>query len=415
LIPTARAAALLGAAALVALFLPVPVAGLAMVAVLAATIADAFAGRGAPRVVRRAPHILARGVAGALSITVARRGSNTHVRQAALPDVTIDPNEGDDGIEAVVIARRRGRHVLPPPAVRVRGPLGLGSWVHSAVGEATELLVFPDYVAAQKIALAVRQGRFRDPGRLTRGPLGLGTEFESIRDYVPDDDVRQVNWLATARLGKPMSNQFRIERDRDVVCLVDTGRLMSAPLGDRTRLDATLDAATAVSLVADVVGDRCGVLAFDAGIRRQLTPRRRGGQAVVRAIFDLEPTGQDSDYELAFRNITDAKRTFVLLLTDLLEPSAARPLIESIPIIARRHQVVVAGTIDPDIDEILHRVPAAPIDVFATSVALDVVRAREEAVREIRSVGAEVIEAPPGALAAACVAAYVNAKALARV
>src|SRR4029079_2320303 len=94
------------------------------------------------------------------------------------------------------------------------------------------------------------------------GPLGLGTEFESIRDYVPDDDFRQVNWRATARLGRPMSNQYRIERDRDVVCVVDCGRLMAAPFADRTRLDAALDAAVAVAAVADVVGHPCGTNAF---------------------------------------------------------------------------------------------------------------------------------------------------------
>src|SRR5437764_1031252 len=80
------------------------------------------------------------------------------------------------------------------------------------------------------LALAVRQGRFRDAGQRSRGPLGLGLEFESVRDYLPDDDIRQVNWRATARLGRPMSNQHRVEQDRDVLCVVDAGRLMGAPL-----------------------------------------------------------------------------------------------------------------------------------------------------------------------------------------
>ena len=151
------------------------------------------------------------------------------------------------------------------------------------------MLVYPDLPAARRLALSVRQGRFRDQGRLTRGPLGLGTDFESIRDYSPDDDARQINWRATDRLGRPMSNQFRVEQDREVMLLIDAGRLMGAPLEDRTRLDAAVDAAVTVALVADVVGDRCGVVAFDDGIRRRLPPRRAGGDAVVRALFDLEP------------------------------------------------------------------------------------------------------------------------------
>jgi uncharacterized protein (DUF58 family) len=126
----------------------------------------------------------------------------------------------------------------------------------------------------------VRQGRFREPGPADARAARLGTDFESIRDYSPDDDVRQINWRATDRLGRPMSNQFRVEQDREVMLLIDAGRLMSAPLEDRTRLDAAVDAAVTVALVADVVGDRCGVVAFDDGIRRRCP---RGAPAATRS------------------------------------------------------------------------------------------------------------------------------------
>ena len=134
-------------------------------------------------------------------------------------------------------SRRRAparAHRLPPVAARRRGPLGLGTCTFDADG-GTDLLVYPDVFAAQRLVIALRRGRFRDPGLRTRGPLGLGTEFESVRDYLPDDDVRQINWQATERVGRPMSNQYRIEQDRDVVCLLDAGRLMAAPLGARRR------------------------------------------------------------------------------------------------------------------------------------------------------------------------------------
>ena len=125
--------------------------------------------------------------------------------------------------------RRRGRHVLGPVALRSEGPLGLGRWRHEGGGE-QEVTVYPDVPAARRLALAVQQGRFRAAGRLTRGPLGLGTEFESIRDYEPDDDIRQVNWRATERMQRPMSNQYRVEQDREVMLLIDAGRLMASPL-----------------------------------------------------------------------------------------------------------------------------------------------------------------------------------------
>jgi uncharacterized protein (DUF58 family) len=249
---------------------------------------------------------------------------------------------------------------------------------------------------------------------LTRGPLGLGTDFESIRDYLPDDDIRQVNWRATARLARPMSNQYRVEQDRDVVCLLDMGRLMAAPLGDRTRLDATVDAATAVALVADEVGDRAGVVAFDDRVRRRLPPARGGGDAVVRAVFDIEPTMVDSDYELAFRAVGSGKRAFVLVLTDLLEEAAAQPLVDAMPVLARRHAVVVAGVTDPDLDLLVHTRPRAPAEVYAAAVALDVLDARARVAAQLRRQGADVLEASPDLLPNACVGAYLRAKARAR-
>jgi uncharacterized protein (DUF58 family) len=295
----------------------------------------------------------------------------------------------------------------------VRGPLGLAAWYRRG-GKPDEVLVYPDLPAAWRLVLAVRQGRFRDPGRLTRGPLGLGTDFESIRDYLPDDDIRQVNWRATARMGRPMSNQYRVEQDRDVVCMLDVGRLMAAPLGDRTRLDATVDAATAVALVADEVGDRAGVIAFDDRVRRRLPPARGGGDAVVRAIFDVEPTMVDSDYELAFRAVGSGKRAFVLVLTDLLEEAAAQPLLDAMPVLARRHAVVVAGVTDPDLEQMVHTPPRAPADVYAAAVALDVLDARARVAAQLRRAGADVVEARPDLLPSACVGAYLRAKARAR-
>ena len=330
--PTPRLATLIAAAAFGFLFLPPALPALLILALLAAGAGDALAVRGAPRLERSVPPILARGVPVELLVDVEAGGASTRVRQPVPPDLDLDPREADGRLRATLVARRRGRHPVPPPAVWVGGRFGLGR-VHHYSGVATDVLVYPDMPAAHRLVTAVRQGRFRDPGVLTRGPLGLGTDFESIRDYLPDDDIRQVNWRASARTGRPMSNQYRVEQDRSVICCIDTGRLMAAPVSAHpgsgvplTRLDAALDAAVAVVLVADEIGDQAGVVAFDGAVRRRLAPRRRGGQAVVSAIFDLEPTSADSDYELAFRQVGAGKRSLVIVFTDLLEEGAARSL-----------------------------------------------------------------------------------------
>jgi uncharacterized protein (DUF58 family) len=381
-------------------------------------VVDALAVRRPPEVARRVPTVLARGVPAPLTVTAARPGARRLlVRQPATPDVRVEPSEADGQLDAMLVPRRRGRHRLPAVATRAVGPLGLGRWDHGAAGEA-EVAVYPDVPAARRLALAVRQGRFGEQGRLRRGPLGLGTEFESVRDYSPDDDIRQVNWRVTARLERPMSNTYRVDQDRDVVVVVDAGRLMAAPLAGTpplTRLDAALDAATAVALVADEMGDRCGSVAFDAEVRRRLPPRRRGGRAVVETLFDLEPAPVDSDYELAFRTVGRAKRSLVVVLTDLVEEAAARPLVDAVPVLARRHAVVVASVADPDLVDLVRTPPATPLDAYAASVAVEVLDARARVVHQLRRAGAEVVEAPPGQLAAACVAAYLELKRRARV
>lgn len=407
--PAPRAVVILAALALSALLIPIGVVALLAVALVGAVVVDARAARRAPTVTRRAPEVLSRGVPAPLQVTAAApAGGSVVVRQGAPASVEITPRQGPS-IDATVIARRRGRHTLPPVATRATGPLGLARWDHKASEPAT-LRVFPDLHTARRLALAVARGRFRDQGATARGPLGLGTEFELIRDYEPDDDIRQVNWRATARLGRPMSNQYRLEQDRDLILLIDAGRLSTAPLADATILDAELDAAVALAFVADELGDRTGTVAFDDDVRVVLSPQRKGGQAVVRALYDLEANPVDSDFELAFRRAEGSKRALVVVLCDLLEEAATRPLVRAVPVLTRRHAVVVASPSDPALEAIAHSVPTDRLGEARATVANDVLAARARAAAQVRAAGARVIEAPPEKLPATLVAQYLRAK-----
>lgn len=413
--PTARAAYALLAVAFVALLVPAIVT-LVLVAVLVfAIVVDILLARPRLRVRRTLPRILARGVPASVVVTTdASVAERVEVRQAQPPDVAVDPPSSVGGLRASVLARRRGETTFPPITARRTGPLGLGRCTFDGEGTAT-VRVYPDVYAAHRMVVALRRGRFRDPGLRTRGPLGLGTDFESIRDYQPDDDVRQINWTASARVGRPMSNVYRIEQDRDVVCLLDAGRLMSAPLGNgATRLDACVDAVTMVALVADELGDRCGVTVFDGELRRRLAPRRNGGHAIVETIIDVEPREIDSDHDLVFRSVGGAKRALVLVFTDLLDEAAAQSLVDAMPVLVRRHAVIVASVRDPDLDATVQAAPEAVRDVYASAVAVDVLEARRQVIARLRHAGAEVVEAKPELLGEACVRAYLQLKARAR-
>jgi uncharacterized protein (DUF58 family) len=414
---TPRTAALMAVGALSALVLPGLAAVLLVTAVAAAAVADAWLVREVPVLRTNFPPLLSRGVPAPFQVEPVDRRHHLILRQPSIADLEIDPPQARGSLAGTLVARRRGRHRLPAPATRAVGPLGLGAWYHRS-GPETEIVVYPDLTAARRLALEVRQGRFRGEGRRSRGPLGLGTDLESIRDYLPDDDIRQVNWRATARLGRPMSNTYRVEQDREVVCLLDCGRLMAAPLpaggAILTRLDAAVDVVAAMAAVADEIGDRVGVVAFDDRLRRKVSPRRQGSGAVLEAVFDLEPSDRDSDYELAFRLVAHQKRSLVLILTDLLDEAAAQPLLAAMPVLARHHAVTVASAADPAVAAAMSLPEETVAAVLRQAVAVEMVEARERVATRLEAVGARVVEAAPRALAAACVGAYLTAKSRAR-
>jgi uncharacterized protein (DUF58 family) len=412
--PTVRAAALLAVIACSALILPAAAVIVAGLILAAAAAADAWTVREAPAVERTLARVLSRGAPSPLSVR-ARTFDNRRVllRQPATPDLGVEVQASRNELQGWVTARRRGRHELPAIASASLGPLGLAR-VHHRSGPVESVRVYPDLVAARALLLRLRAGAAGHPEGAARGPLGLGTDFESVRDYSPSDDIRQLNWRATARLGRPMSNQYRVERDRDVVCMLDSGRLMSAPIGSRTMLDASLDAMAVVALAADELGDRCGAIAFDASVLRSLAPRHLGGHQVVEALFELEATALDSDFEVAFTRVGRSRRAFVLVLTDLIDEAAARSLIAGMPMLARRHAVVVASAIDPALVHLTTTPPTSAAQVAGAVVALDVLEARARAALQLRRAGAEVLEAPAEELAARCLRAYLRAKSRAR-
>lgn len=395
-------------------FVPTPLVVLAALVLVGAVVGDALAVRRPPDVERSVPATLSRGVGAPLVVRVTEpRPGRVVVRQPVPLALTVEPDRHVAELDALLVGHRRGRHALPALAVRSIGPLGLGRWDHRA-GEPIELLVYPDLPAARAVVSAVRYGLARDLAQLTRGALGLGTELERVRDYLPDDDLRQVNWRATARLGRPMSNEYRLDEDRDVICLVDAGRLMAAPTGDRTRLDVAIDAATAVAMVADDVGDRVGTVAFADRVVRRVSPRRRGGRAVVDALFDLHAAPVDSDHLVAYHAVEGGKRACVVILTDVVDVAAARSMVEAMPVLARRHAVLVASVVDDDLQRLLRTPPTTAVDVHAAAAAADVLEARADAVRSLRDAGAVVVEAPAALLGRACVSAYLTMKTRAR-
>ena len=338
-----------------------------------------------------------------------RRGA---VRQAAPPGVDVEPRAGGTALDGRDHrARRRGRHMLPPVAARATGPLGLARWDH-APGEPAEIRVFPDLHTARRLALAVARGRFRDQGATARGPLGLGTEFELIRDYLPDDDIRQVNWRADRAPG-PADEQpvparagprpDPADRRRPAVGRADRERgALRARHRARRRVARSRSSPTSSATAA-------APSRSTARSGSRSPPRRAGGgggrAGAVRPRAAAGATATTSSRSAARER---RKRALVVVLCDLIEEAAARPLAEAVPVLSRRHAVLVAAPDGP-------RAGGAG----ATRRRRPRARSRRD-VLEARAQARPRASAPPARASsrrrptgspAACVAAYLRAKA----
>jgi uncharacterized protein (DUF58 family) len=390
-------------------------AAVGMLVLAAAFLADAVAlSRVEAGAGREMPRTVALEVPASYSLVASAPGGRLQrVRQGTPPEVELEADAARGGeLRTMLRGRFRGEHPVPAATGRISGPLGLASRNVDLAGPSA-VRVVPDLPKARRLARARRRAGGLEEG-LARRALGVGTEFETIRDYSPDDDIKQVNWIASARVGRTMTNQYRVDENRDVICLLDAGRLMASPIGELTRLDVALDALATLAVEAESGGDRVGVLAFSSDVLIELRPRRQAAAAVLDALHAVQPSEVESDYERAFAAVSRHKRALIVIFTDLVDETAARSLLEATSVLARRHAVMVATCADPDLAEALARRPATTRDVLRATVAVEMVGAAARVVAQLRALGVTVVEAAPERLGPAAVRAYLVLKSRAR-
>src|SRR5699024_2595577 len=174
---------------------------------------------------------------------------------------------------------------------------------------------------------------------------------------------------------------------------------LAAPIGDRTRLDLAVDAVAAVAAVAEAVGDRIGAIVFDDEVRRVIAPRRAAAASLMKNLDDLEATMVDSDPLAAFTRVTAAKRSLVIVFTDILDRAASAPLLNALPVLTRRHAVVIAGVIDADLVEVATTPPMTSHELQRLDIATDLLTERDGVRARLAHAGALVVDADAADLA----------------
>jgi uncharacterized protein (DUF58 family) len=256
-----------------------------------------------------------------------------------------------------LVPTRRGDRLSPGVAVRSLGPLGVAGR-QRAIDVPGRLRVLPPFRSRRHLPSRLAMLREID-GRAAVRTRGQGTEFDSLREYVVGDDVRSIDWRATARRSSVVVRTWRPERDRRVVLVLDASRTSAARVGDEPRLDAGMEAALLLGALATRAGDRVDLLVHDRRILGGVEGASRSDllRRMVDVLAPVEPALVEADWPTVAAEVRSrtSRRALVVLLTTVDAATADTGLIAAASALARRHLVVVASVTDPSITEMAAR------------------------------------------------------------
>ncbi|MFZ3296343.1 DUF58 domain-containing protein [Mycobacterium sp.] len=361
-----------------------------------------------------------------------RRRFRGQVRDAWAPSTRAEPPNHSVDIVAGQVQRvdtclrpvRRGDQRSAAVTARSIGPLGMAGRQQTRPVPG-QVRVLPPFLSRKH--LPSRLARLREiDGLLPTLTRGQGTEFDSLREYVDGDDVRSIDWRATARRADVVVRTWRPERDRRVVIVLDTGRTAAGrvgvdPMADDPagwpRLDWSMDAALLLAALASRAGDHVDFLAHDRIARAGVfgASRTESLARLVEAMAPLKPALIESDSTAMVSAIArrTRRRALVVLMTDLNSSALDEGLLPLLPQLAAKHPVIIAAVADPRVDQLAAgRADAA--EVYDAAAAERSRNDRAAIASRLRHSGVEVIDAPPTELAPALADRYLAMKATGR-
>ncbi|WP_345751178.1 DUF58 domain-containing protein [Microbacterium rhizophilus] len=315
-----------------------------------------------------------------------------------------------------LLPRRRGELRTEFAVIRSAGPLGLAG-VQRRMDAPGAIRILPPFHSRRHLPSRIARLRELD-GNTSVQVRGQGTEFDSLREYVRGDDVRSIDWRATARAGSTMLRTWRPERDRHVVIVIDTGRTAATRVGDGTRLDAAFEAALLLAALAARAGDHVHLVAFDRVVRARVTGV--DGTALLPALVDalapVEAQLIDTDWDGAFAQARALALhpSLLVVLTAQEAPDAARGFLGALPQTVRAGTVVLVGAAtDADL-EATARGGGSVDDLYRAAAAEAALRTAAGVGRAIARAGAEALAASPDDLPPRIADRYLALKAAGR-
>ena len=351
-----------------------------------------------------------------LEVTPLRRVVSGELRDWVTPGPHVEGHRqrftGASIIEWKLTPFTRGDLQFGPVTLKLDGPLGLCTR-RQTVALPQSVKVFPDLTVLTRDALELARAEDQVSRRVIR-VRAEGREFESLREYRPGDDRRTIDWKATARRGKPFVRQHQPEKNQQVLLLLDCGRHMAGESEGRRKLDHAVDATLRLAKVALDQGDLVGVLAFGKDVKRWLPPRKGVEQlrAIAQALYQVEAVLEESNYGAAIDHAfaKGAKRSLVVVLTDLMDRDTAATLLLRTRRLVPRHLPLIVSLQDQAVHRVATDVPATAAAAYERMIAARLERDGEATVARLREGGARVVRGTPAVFASAGVSAYLDIK-----
>ena len=270
-------------------------------------------------------------------------------------------------------------------------------------------------VVTRRYRLLAMQHRLSDAGIRALKQRGEGTSVAGLRDYVPGDDPRLLDWKASARHSRLITRELSIERSQTVISLIDCGRAMTQSAGRFSRFEHVLSSSLLMADVAVTSGDRVGLIAFDDRIRAVMAPSRgTGALALVRSTLSgLDASLTEPDYASAFRTLAtrQRRRALVVFFTDVIDVRVAKQFAAYAGRAARRHAMIIVAIQNEALLEATRTNASGSLALYRRAAAEELVREREEALARMRQAGVTVLDVAPDRMATAVVNRYLELKA----
>ena len=324
---------------------------------------------------------------------------------------------------------RRGIYRFADIHLRCRGILGLVIR-QRRVSAATEIKVYPNLQAVRQYELLVKRGMLHQIGLKNSRRFGEGTEMERLREYLPDDDFRRIDWNATARQRKPIVREFETERSQDVVIMLDTGRLMASPIlldASETpsaeevsqkamlKLDYAINTTLMTAYVSTLKGDKVGLIAFADTVHQYLAPKPGKKQflTMLETIYALPSHAVEPDFETAFRYLASKqrKRALIILFTDILDKDSAEGIAAYVAQLSKHHLVACVTLTDSGIVELAEQKSTDSKSVYQKAISERLLQEKHATLEILRRQGVITIDVPAHQLTMAVVNKYLELKA----